>query len=280
MLFGSATRSEQQLDSVCGRRPLTPLEAPFWAFEQVGDPAANVVPIRIDRCGSIEVERVEQTLRKLGSIHPALRLHVPESGRPFAAFAQTTATEVEEVTLMAGTPCERALALEAAIQQRCKTPFDLAVTPLLRAAVFKLTDAHHVLLFTFHHLVLDGWSAALFIKEFTTEYDDPLCFRDPVEHDLAKWWASRLAPPRLDELSNFWRTELADAPPPSRFEDGGSVEPEAQAPSIEFDQDDAVLIKTAATAAGVSLYAWLVAALAILINRHTGAKQIVIGAPV
>ncbi len=118
-------------------------------------------------------------------------------------------------------------------------PFDLAHGPLVRASLLELGDAEHLLLLTMHHIVTDGGSTAIVLRDLSALYAARVDGRAstlpelPIQYlDFAAWQRQWLSGELLDELVGYWRTRLAGAPesldlpadralPPHRQRKGG-----------------------------------------------------------
>ena len=105
-------------------------------------------------------------------------------------------------------------------QREARRPFNLAEGPLVRAILLRLGDDDHVLLVTMHHVVGDGWSIGVLIREFTLLYDAASAARHrspdrgplpalPIQYaDFAVWQRQYLRGEALDEQLAYWRRQL------------------------------------------------------------------------
>src|SRR6185295_948059 len=99
-------------------------------------------------------------------------------------------------------------------------PFNLTAAPLWRGLLLRLSDEEHVLLLTMHHIISDGWSMGVLVKEvvalyaaFSAERASPLEDLSVQYADYAMWQRERLSGAVLDEQLQYWRTQLVGAPP-------------------------------------------------------------------
>jgi amino acid adenylation domain-containing protein len=167
-------------------------------------------------------------------------------------------------------------------------PFDLAEGPLVRGLLVRLSPVEHVLLVNQHHIVSDGWSIGLLLREFgmlyaayTAGQGDPL---PPLRVQYADYaaWQSR----RADEAAQiaFWREHLADAPalidlpldrprPAVQSYAGASV---PFALSAELSEG----LRALSQRHGGTLFMTLLAGWAVLLSRLSGQPGVVIGTPV
>jgi hypothetical protein len=109
-----------------------------------------------------------------------------------------------------------AAALEAATEEAHR-PFDLARGPLLRMSLVQLDDDDHLLLVTMHHMISDGWSIAVFIREALATYyafstGAPLVLPEPpIQYaDFARWQRQQADEVALQRQLGYWKEKLAD----------------------------------------------------------------------
>src|SRR6185369_10534368 len=103
--------------------------------------------------------------------------------------------------------------------EEARLPFDLERGPLWRAQLIQLSATEHVLLFTMHHIISDGWSMGVLIQEVSALYEtyvnggESTLAELPIQYaDFAVWQREWLQGEVLDEQLGYWREQLADAP--------------------------------------------------------------------
>ncbi|MBD2786542.1 hypothetical protein ID858_16815, partial [Xenorhabdus sp. DI] len=104
-------------------------------------------------------------------------------------------------------------------EREAQAPFDFAQGPLLRGQLLQLAAEEHVLLLTLHHIITDGWSIGVLIRELDILYhailnnqDDPLPAL-PIQYaDYAVWQRERLQAELFTTQRNFWRDQLEGIP--------------------------------------------------------------------
>jgi hypothetical protein len=162
---------------------------------------------------------LEQTLTEVIRRHEVLRtrfdtvggraVQVIEAAAPVGlAVVELSALEVAEV---------EARVWEWAAQEAV-TPFDLSRGPLLRVKLLRLGEQEQVVLLTMHHIVSDGWSVGVLIKEVGTLYaayaagqESPLA-ELPIQYaDFALWQRAYLQGEVLEQQLKYWREQLAGA---------------------------------------------------------------------
>jgi amino acid adenylation domain-containing protein/non-ribosomal peptide synthase protein (TIGR01720 family) len=169
--------------------------------------------------------------------------------------------------------------------------FDLKRLPLLAATLLRLGRAEHVLLFTMHHIVSDGWSTGIFVRELVALYQAFLAGRpSPLPElalqygDFAVWHRQWLDGEVRERETSYWRESLTGMPqqlalpvdrPHPRLQ---TFRGAACSTSLEASQVAA--LSSLARAEGATLFMVLLAALEILLARHSGQAGFGIGTPV
>ncbi len=166
-------------------------------------------------------------------------------------------------------------------------PFDLERGPLLRVCVN--TDTGQVVACV-HHIITDGWSMGIFLRELSAFYTarrarkSPALASLPMQYaDFAAWQRAELAGPRLSELLNFWRAELADLPVLDLVTD----RPRPAVPSfqggavpVQISPEVVVRLRGLAQENGATLFMAALAGFSVLLGRYSGQEEVVIGFPV
>jgi hypothetical protein len=176
------------------------------------------------------------------------------------------------------------------IRNNAATVFNLAEASLFRATIVRLGEQRHGLLFTLHHIICDGWSLEILIKEVSILYrsfsigSDNLLPRLKVHYkDYAVWQTQKLASPRLEVLQRYWSEVLADVRPmdlPLDVERGTTdstvgehfhlkLSPQKTRAIVEFSQRNQVTV-----------FATLLSIIKLMLHRVTGSNDIVVGTPV
>ncbi len=200
--------------------PLSFAQQRLWFLDQLepNSPAYNL-PAAIRLEGALDLDALERSLQETVNRHDSLRttFRLIDS-EPAQFIAPHSDFKVNHVDLSAFDDREaRAKQLAA---DEARRPFDLSHGPLLRVTVLRLTETEHVLLFTMHHIVSDGWSLTVLTKELAALYDayrrgdaSPLP-ELPVQYaDFALWQRDWLQGSVLDEQLAYWRERLQTMPP-------------------------------------------------------------------
>jgi amino acid adenylation domain-containing protein/non-ribosomal peptide synthase protein (TIGR01720 family) len=178
--------------------------------------------------------------------------------------------------------------LDEEMRRELRRPFDLAQGSLLRGVIYDLDDRQAILLLTVHHLVMDGWSMGVFLRELFACYGALVSGTAPVlpplqfqYADFVDWERERLEEVEQGELE-YWRERLR--PPLAATE----VLPDYPRPPVpgthgateHFRLDVLADARGLAGSRGASLFMVLLAAFEVVLQRHTLADEVVIGSPV
>ena len=166
-------------------------------------------------------------------------------------------------------------------------PFDLATGPLLRAALLRMGEREHILLLAMHHIVSDGWSIGILLRELAGFYGElsrgtVASLPDlPIQYaDFARWQRKWLRGDVLEEQLSYWKQHLkslpvlelpSDRPRPPVQSFRGARE------SISFSSDLVARLRELSQREGGTLYMTLLAAFGVLLAKYTGQKDVVVG---
>ncbi|RKH54663.1 amino acid adenylation domain-containing protein, partial [Corallococcus llansteffanensis] len=200
--------------------PLSFAQQRLWFLHQFkpGDTAYNIsASIRME--GELDIGALEHALTGLVLRHEVLRTHFAstEAG-PVQVISQTPPT-LAHVDLRALPDAERTAELQRLTSEDARHPFALERGPLLRMTLVALGEREHVLLVSMHHIISDGWSAAVMVRELVALYQahstgqPPALSPLPLQYaDYTLWQRDRLQGDVLQEQLDYWRQQLQGAP--------------------------------------------------------------------
>jgi hypothetical protein len=120
--------------------------------------------------GNINESALKRALELIVSRHQALRATFGSEGDR-QHFAPQPSIDVPTVDLASLAPNERESRLQEIVRDDAHTPFQLGKGPLVRAQLVKTAADHHILIFTAHHIVCDGWSMNVLVDELSQAYN-------------------------------------------------------------------------------------------------------------
>lgn len=266
--------------------PLSFAQQRLWFLERLQPDSARyngAAAVRL--LGNMNVGSLQQCLNELVARHESLRTTFPDQdGVPYQQIGAPAAVRLRLCEL---SEADVGPWLEDELQQ----PFDLARGPLLRAALARLSASEHVLVLTMHHIISDGWSVGVIVRELSALYrafsqglPSPLKEPEFQYADYALWQKEWLSGDVLAAQLAYWKQQLHQAPPaldlptdhprPSVQTYRGASVNWRLSPALSRD------IEALSTREGVTLFMTLLAALNTVLSRYTGQEDIVVGTPI
>jgi hypothetical protein len=199
-----------------GQLPLSFAQARLWFLYQLeGATGTYNTPEALSLIGSLKVEALKQSLEAIIQRHESLRTSFQAiDGVPVQVIDPNPIWELSIINLEGQEASAEKLA-----QTEAKTPFDLTKSPLLRVKLLKLQPEKHILLVNMHHIISDGWSTGVFIREFSHLYRAFAMGEAPTLPDLsiqyadfAVWQRQWLQGKVLATQLEYWKQQLAGAP--------------------------------------------------------------------
>jgi amino acid adenylation domain-containing protein len=278
-------------DRAAGPPPLSFAQQRLWFLDRLapGDAAYNI-PTPLAITGPLDWSRLRRSLAVVIERHESLRTTFRLAGsEPVQEIADWPAWDnacALPLVDLSALPRERreAEALELRDADAAR-PFDLAAGPLLRGALLRLEPERHLLLLTLHHIVSDGWSNGVLVRELTTLYGGGTPPDLPVQYaDFAVWQRRWLAGEMLAQQTALWRRRLAGMPPSL---DLPADRPRPPVRSSRGAGRDLMLepalvlrLKEVARSQGATLFTVLLAVFQALLFRWTGQDDLCVGVPV
>ncbi|MGC4808259.1 amino acid adenylation domain-containing protein [Micromonospora sp. DT233] len=162
-------------------------------------------------------------------------------------------------------------------------PFDLSTGPLLRVTVWRLGPTEHVVLLAMHHIVADGWSMGVLVRDLETLYAGGEPAALPVRYaDFAAWQRREFTGERLAGELGYWRGRLAGVPPLELPGDATPTGRSTAGATCEFTVGGELVagLEELARRHGATLYMTLLAAFEALLGRLAGQVDFGVGTPV
>ncbi|HET7462054.1 MAG TPA: amino acid adenylation domain-containing protein, partial [Longimicrobium sp.] len=201
--------------------PLSFAQERLWFIDRLdGGSAQYNMPSAVRLRGAVDVDALERSLGEIVRRHESLRTVFREVDggavqviAPFDGFA----LPVEDLSGLG--EADRETEVRRRAREDAARPFDLVRGPLFRAALLRVADEEHVLLLCIHHIITDGWSSGVLLRELSALYaayreggESPLA-ELPVQYaDYAVWQREQLRGEALDRQVGYWKERLAGAP--------------------------------------------------------------------
>ena len=268
-------------------------QARLWFHERVlsGVPAYNIAgAVRIE--GDIDDKALRDSIALIIKRHAILRTaFCSTNGELRASVADATVAELKVSDLRSIPQSQREAQAKRLVQDSINKPFDLASPPLMRSMLIRVGERGSILSVTLHHIIADGWSLALFIKELSHAYvalteGRPLTLPSlPCQYsDFANWQKEHLRSSTSSTLSAFWQEYLRGAPPalelPTDHPRPAVENIDGQEISRFVPRDLVDKLRDLAKAEHLTLFMLFLAGLYALLLRYTGQRDFVVGTAV
>ncbi len=238
--------------------------------------------------GSLDIGKLGDALQTIVDRNESLRTSfIDKDGMPYQVIAEEYSVDIKVEDATAAN--EQGLMLLAAGEMM--TPFDLAKLPLFRLKLFRLADDRHLLVFTIHHIISDGWSMEILIRELVSGYLTLMGgsrFDLPELHiqykDYAAWQNRMLDEGNLKDQEECWTQRLSgtlpilnlptDRPRPPVLTQEGAIY------KFSIDPYIASRLNDLSRKHDATLFMTLLAAFAVTLNRMSNQDDIIIGSPI
>ncbi len=258
----------------------------FWKLNPLSTAYNTPLAVRLE--GSLDRAALRAAFDELVARHETLRTVFEErQGVPYQRVLPAAALAIVEHDLAGAS----AAALVDYLQARGAEPFDLASGPLIRVQLLRIGAEEHVLSVVLHHIVSDGWSMGVMVRELVEVYN-AFAARRPVQRpplavqyaDYASWQRERLASGEMQAQLAYWQAALegdfsvlelpADRPRPQvQSYRGGRVE-------VHLPAELTASLRRLAVEGNASLFHVFLASFALLLARYSGRDTLNIGVPV
>jgi len=280
--------------AITGRSgPTSWAQESLWFIEQLeGASSAYHISKAVRLRGELDKTLLHRALSSLVQRHEVLRtVFVTLEGKPLQEVKTDCAFALQTIDLTGATDVAREALVSTHRDEEARKAFDLETGPLIRGRLLRLSPDEHVMLITMHHIVSDGWSMEIFVRELSEIYrayvnDDNVALPVlPIQYaDYAQWQHASLQGKALERRLSYWRTHLTSAAP--RLElPTDRPRPLVQShrgDTLEFRMDASLTasLKSFALRHEMTLFMLLYAGWAILLSRLSGQSDVVIGTPV
>ena len=266
-----------------GDAPLSFSQERVWFTEQLAQGnKAYYAPATLRLRGPLNLAALEQSLSEIIRRHEILRTTFPTAGgTPAQRIHQDVSLPLSFEDLAAVEGDAKEVRLQQLINEEIRRPFDLTELPLVRWVLIKLHGHEHVLIHVEHHLLHDGWSFNVFLKELVALYG-ALCDGKPSPlaepriqfADFAIWQRAWMKGEQAQQQLDYWKQQLEGSPsllvlpydrprPAAQSFEGAQVE-------ILLSADLCNKAYTFSRQEGVTLFMTLMTAFSVLLYRYCG----------
>jgi len=272
--------------------PLSFAQQRLWFLDQLEPGNAFYITWRVLRLvGNLDLRALEKAFAAIVRRHESLRTRFESvEGRPVQIVEEDVRFDLPLVDLTALREEEGKAAAARRAAQEIARPFELSAVPLLRATALRLSEDEHVLVIAMHHIVSDGWSMSILVRELAAFYEEssggrPAALPElPIQYaDFARWQREWLRGEALEKRLAYWRKQLSSLPvlelptdhprPPAQSFRGARH-------SISLSKKLTAALKELSQREGATLYMTLLAAFQTLLMRYTGQEDVAVGSPI
>jgi hypothetical protein len=303
--LGAVIEPQLRSDSDFEMPPLVPVERNgsgpvlsfaqqrLWILDQLdpGTPAFNL-PAAARLKGPLDAAALARTLNEIVARHESLRTtFAMNGGTPVQVITPSLEVDLPLVDLSDTDPEQHEANVQRLANEELARPFDLSRGPLLRALLIRLEPEHHVFLMIMHHIVSDGWSMIVFLRELAQIYaslsldkPSPLPPLSIQYADFATWQREWLKDAVLEAQLGYWKERLngdiavlnlpTDHPRPAIQTFNGGTHTLLLPPALQE------ALNALSRREGTTLFMTVLAAFKTLLYRYCGESDVTIGTPI
>ncbi len=249
------------------------------------------MPSLLKIVGKLDAAALEQAFIALIARHEVLRTNfIARDGRGLQKIHASIAWAMESVQLQGASRQEQEADLAGHIGRQLTTPFNLESDALLRATLYRLDDEECRLFINMHHIVSDGWSVTVLIREISALYtafvrgEAPQLAPLPVQYaDFSAWQIGHLQGALLEQQGGYWSEKLRDQATialPLDFERPKNQTYNGDRLSFAIDAGLRSALEELGNREGATLFMTMLAAFNAMLSRYSGDTDISIGTPI
>ena len=276
-----------------GHLPLSFAQQRLWFLHYLSPDSRSYNTLEILQIeGNLNLAVLERSLGELINRHEIFRTTFPTvSGEPIQAIAPPSSFCLKVDNYQDLYPNEQSAKIQQVAELEAGQAFDLTVGPLIQFKLLQLSPQKSVLLLKMHHIIYDGWSFGILIRELSALYEaflnnlsNPLPPLSIQYADFAVWQRQYLSGEVLDKQLKYWQEQLATVPPvltlptdrsrPAVQSFRGGVE------RFQLDQNVTQSLKKLGQDQVATLFMTLLAAFGVLLSRYSGQSDLLVGSPI
>ena len=278
--------------------PLSFGQERLWFLQQLDPHNSAYNLLRVTRLsGELDRQALARAINEIVRRHQVLRtIFGFEGARPIQAILPDLSLPLAGIDLSGLPPEQQESEVERIIQGESVRPFDLSAAPLLRSKLLKLSDVEHVFLLVIHHIVADGTSIQVFIRELVRLYDafcqgrpSPLAELTVQYVDYACWqrrWLGDedMMSPFKKRQESFWLDQFGGDIPvltlPTDYNRPPLQSFEGRTLPFQLDGDETGFLKELVSREKTTLYVVCLSIYNLFLSRLAGTEDVVVGTPV
>ncbi|NMO14854.1 amino acid adenylation domain-containing protein [Pyxidicoccus fallax] len=242
--------------------------------------------------GTLNVRALVLAFHALLARHESLRTVFGEDAQgPTQVILPPGPPDMGLVDLRGLPESEREAEAHALAEDEARRPFDLARGPLVRALLARLGEGHHLMVVSMHHIISDGWSSAVLIRELSALYEafargeEPRLPPLPAQYaDYAVWQRQWLKGEVVESQLGWWKQQLAGAPSllelPTDKPRPEVLSPRGGRVPVRLGEPVSTALKALCHRVGVTPFMALLAGFVGLLAHESGQQDVLVGSPV
>lgn len=273
--------------------PLSWSQERLWFIDQLEEANATYnMPAAVRLQGNLHVPALERALAEIVQRHEVLRTGFQtRDGQAVQVISPAARLTLPTIDLQSLSVDQQQISVQKHILEAAQTPFNLSQPPLMRATLLLISPKEYVLLITMHHIVSDGWSVGVVVGELSTLYQafsqnriSPLTNLNIQYADFAIWQRQWLTGEVLQTQLSYWQTQLGGNLPilnlPLDYGLSAGQDHRGVGEHLSIERSLTQSLKALSDQEGVTLFMTLFAAFNVLLSRHTGQEDIIVGSPI
>jgi thioesterase domain-containing protein len=178
-----------------------------------GDEDPGFLQVRFTLTGTLDEHRFAEAWRTVVQQHPALRtsIHERDGGSPLAVVRRTVTVPLDVMDWRSRDPDERSAALASLLEEDRRRGLDFSVAPAMRLAVIRMTDTSAEVVWTCHHILVDGWSSAIVLEDLMEAYhagDSSTLSVPPEQRGALRAYVQWVTGRDPGSTGDWWRGQL------------------------------------------------------------------------
>ncbi|MEG5063358.1 amino acid adenylation domain-containing protein [Microcoleus sp. B3-A4] len=273
--------------------PLSFAQERLWFFDQLepGNPFYNLCGA-VRMTGQLNAETLRQSIEKIIERHEILRTAFAGGQKEqIQVIFDAKSFPLPLIDLSHCSPGEREKEAQKLSAEEAELPFDLTQPNLLRAKLLRLSETEHTLLLSAHHIIFDGWSLGVFLRELAAFYEGfinkdlaslpPL----PIQYaDFATWQRQQMQGEILETQLTYWKQQLSGSAAvlnlPTDFSRPTVQSYKGGRQLLELPEQLTEAIRQLSRGEKTTVFMTLLAAFNTLLYRYTGQEDILVGSPI
>lgn len=273
--------------------PLSFAQQRLWFIHQLKpETYAYNIPISWHLNGDLNITILVKSLNEIVRRHETLRTTFKSlaNSQPQQIISSNFSLNLTLIDLRLLAENCRDYEVKRLAKLEAKKPFNLNQDQLIRVTLLQLSKTEFILLLTLHHIIADGWSRGILMREFSTIYKafseqklSPLTELKIQYVDFAIWQREWLRGEELKTQLSYWKHQLENLTTlnlPTDYSRPVTQSFQGKTQSLTISKELTAALKMISRQQGVTLFMTLLAAFKILLHRYSNQDDIVIGSPI